>query len=281
MNKNTTIAALVLIVGGILFFNLRNGGDKMTGGVIDTDTGRKFLIVGESWPPMEFEQDGIAKGAHVEVVDMVMERLDIPYEIKFVPWARALKMAESGEADALLSAAYSAERDEWAFYTEDQKLAENKVLPKAYLDAMSMVFFIKKRSEGILMYDSFKQIASDNYKVGLDAGYAYVDDVLEAGWDAEYYHTIPDNFQALNEGTTDMYLQDKIAGLQMIKELGLEDEITYIDKPVMTFIYYLPFSENSDYPNIEALWEQSLVELEKIQKSGIIDEIYERYMEDD
>ncbi len=280
MNKKIIIGVvvLVLIVGGLIIVNL-NKEPEITGEVVEgNELERKLLIVGESWPPMTFEEDGVAKGAHVDIVDLVMKEIGILYEIQFVPWSRAVKMVEEGKADVLLTASYTEERDEWAYFSEDQKLAQNKVLPKAYLDAMDMVFFIPKMYEGMFKFDSFEQITADGYRIGLDANYAYVDAVLEADWDTTYRHTIPDNFQALYDGTIDMYLQDKINGLQMIKELGLEDEITYINKPVMTFIYYLPFSKNSDYPDIKRIWEQTLVELEEIQESGVVDEIYERYI---
>ncbi len=281
--KKTIIISIITItiigIGAFVFLNLKTEPTELIKSEISIqESKRKLLIVGEYWPPMEFEEDGVTKGAHVDIVDLVMKRIGVDYKIKFVPWSRALKMVEEGDADALLSAAYTEERDEWAYYTEDQKLAKNKLLPKAYLDAMDMVFFIRKVNEGTIVFESFKQIAEDGYRVGLDANYAYADDILQANWNTKYFHTIPDNIQALNEGKTDMYLQDKIAALQMVKELGLEDKITYIENPVMTFVYYLPFSENSDYPNLKSIWKQTLVELEEIQGSGVVDEIYFKYL---
>ena len=280
MNKKIIIgiAAIVVIVAFLIFsFTNWEGETGEISSGEESEEVRKLLIVTEPFPPFAYEEDGVVKGIHVDIADLVMSRLDISYEIELMPWSRALKMIETGKAESLLIASYTDERNEFAYYTEDQRLAKNKVLPRAYLDKIDMVFFIRNVYEDVMVFESFDQIKESEYRVGLDAGYAYADDVLEAGWNTVYYYTMADNFEALAEGKIDMYLQDRVAGIEAIKELGLEDEITYIDKPVMFFIYQWPFSKNSDYPNLKEVWEKTIDELAKIPGSEEYNEIYMKY----
>lgn len=282
-NKKIIIGvSIIFFVGlGIWGYSFFFTGDSITReeqvSVVKAD--KKFLAVTEDFPPFAFEEDGVVKGIDIDIFDLAMQRVGVPYEVKIVPWARALKMVKEGEAESILIASYTDERDDWAYFTEKQRMSKNEILPDSYLGAHDMVFFIRTILEDSLRFESFNQIREDSSRIGLDASYAYADSIIEAGWNTKYYNNVNENFIALNNGEVDMYLADKAVGLWVIEEMGLQDEITYIDKPVFTFVYLAPFSKNSDYPNLKEIWDQVTIELEKIQESGEYDEIYRRYTE--
>lgn len=251
--------------------------DVSYAGVIDDN--RKLLLVGESFPPFTFEENGIPTGIDVEILELALQRVDVPYEIKVIPWARAVKMIEYGSADVLIGAVYSDERNEFAYYTEDQAHAQKKSeVPKSYLTTHSQVFFIRQIYENSLFFESFDQVRDLSYRIGQDVGYSYPDSFSNVGLDITFYNSAEQSFSALINGEIDLYLVNKNVGLWVLKSMDLQNEVTYIDKPVFTSVFLAPFSKTSDYPNLKEIWEQTSGELEKIQESNEARYIYDGYL---
>lgn len=53
-------------------------------------------------------------GIAVEVVDCVMRRMGQPYDVQVLPWARAQKLVQQGEADGFFAASRNSDRDGYA-----------------------------------------------------------------------------------------------------------------------------------------------------------------------
>ena len=53
--------------------------------------------------PINWVENGIAKGIEVEIVDYVMGRLGIKVKHEFYPWKRAQKRIEKGDADCMIT----------------------------------------------------------------------------------------------------------------------------------------------------------------------------------
>ncbi len=56
-------------------------------------------------------------GIAVEVVDCVMRRMGQPYDVQVLPWARAQKLVQQGDADGFFAASRNSERDSYAEQT--------------------------------------------------------------------------------------------------------------------------------------------------------------------
>ena len=108
MNKILTFIGVVVLVtiGAFLFFNLGQEGDEITGKVAgeisftgDESEVRNLIVVTSPWPPYAYaDEDGVASGFLVEVLDSLFSRLDTSYEMRFVPWSRALEELKAGES---------------------------------------------------------------------------------------------------------------------------------------------------------------------------------------
>jgi len=108
-NKKIIIGVVVLValVIGIFFgFNLRTETIELTEEVILEDEGLTLHVRTSSWKPYMYEENGEHKGIAVDLLNLVMTRLDVNYDFELVPWSRSLKLAEVGDADALLAAGY-------------------------------------------------------------------------------------------------------------------------------------------------------------------------------
>ena len=53
--------------------------------------------------PICWEENGVPQGLEVEIAEKVLTNLGIKVKHVFVPWARAQKMVETGEADMMMT----------------------------------------------------------------------------------------------------------------------------------------------------------------------------------
>jgi len=77
------------------------------------------------YPPLEFHQNGLLTGFHIEVVNEVATSLGIKIEWCEVPWSRAMKMVELGDANAITYIGQTAERDKWAIFNSNNVLSSS------------------------------------------------------------------------------------------------------------------------------------------------------------
>ena len=237
-----------------------------------------FLIIGEEFIPYEYVEDGQAKGIDVEIVGRIMEKLGVQYEIRILPWARCWKMCENGNADAVLSTSYKSKREPFLYYTDGQKaFAETKEMPPDYLWVTEYVFFMRKMHANSVKFDSWEQLKSNGYRVGMIRENSYFDDFWEADLDTYPAASARDCFLELMAGKTDIYPQDKTVGLATLKELGLSDKVTYLPKVLYAKPYPMPFIKKSSRPDLLEIMEKFYAELRNMRTSGEYQEIYDKY----
>jgi len=157
------VVILVLIVGSILFFSLRNG-EVIESELAfeDDESGVRLLhVVTLVWEPYAYEENGGYKGLGYEVMDMVLNNLGVEYDFELLPWSRALKMAETGEADAVSLITHKEDREAYMDYTPEQyAYGLEGAIPEAYLVKVDYVFFLRSVLSP-LEFDSLEQLARD------------------------------------------------------------------------------------------------------------------------
>jgi ABC-type amino acid transport substrate-binding protein len=61
-------------------------------------------VVGEEFAPFEFiDRNGKAVGIDIDIATYIFGKMGIKFEVQLHSWSRAWLMAETGEADAILS----------------------------------------------------------------------------------------------------------------------------------------------------------------------------------
>lgn len=68
-------------------------------------------LVTEEYPPFSFRENNVYKGASIDQVDNLMKRSKIDYSIDMMPWARALRLAETDPATCVFTTVHNEERD--------------------------------------------------------------------------------------------------------------------------------------------------------------------------
>lgn len=71
----------------------------------------KLVFFTEEFPPYNYTQNSKHKGVSVEIIEAMMKKTEMKYEIISLPWARAYKMSQEKENSFIFSITYNAKRE--------------------------------------------------------------------------------------------------------------------------------------------------------------------------
>lgn len=78
---------------------------------------KELTFVGQDYPPFNWQEGSNVKGGMVEVIQKACEKMKHSCKFQIIPLARALKMLESGEVDAVMSLIPNPEREAYANFS--------------------------------------------------------------------------------------------------------------------------------------------------------------------
>ncbi|WP_026617945.1 substrate-binding periplasmic protein [Ensifer aridi] len=130
----------------------------------------------EEYPPYNFSGENGPSGASVDQVALIMNTLDLPYEINILPWARAFALAENQPHHCVFTAGHDAARDGKFKWVEpllvDHMIMvrhkESAVAPQSLQEAKQFVIGTQREdfSAGYLKERGFQRI---DYAASLDS----------------------------------------------------------------------------------------------------------------
>lgn len=211
----------------LLFPNWANAGTELTVGT-------------DEWPPYEYVEgaagNDFVTGFSTEVILAVFNKMNIQVKdrISLFPWVRGEIMLLNGELDMLYSAGSNPDRAQIVHY------------PKESLMETSWSFFIRKKDEGKLKYESFDDLKGK--KIGVVRGYYYSPEFLEFIRTEKNFEDVAyddQNLKKLVHGRLDYIVMDKMNGFYLIKKMGLSDKVVAIKKPLNTVSIYAIFSKET------------------------------------
>ncbi len=85
------------------------------------------------WYPYSYEENGVSKGLHIDIVNQALENLGYSFVFTPLPWKRCLAMVERGKFDAIISASYKPKRAEYLYYPSDSFSAKKSRILKPIL----------------------------------------------------------------------------------------------------------------------------------------------------
>ena len=190
-------------------------------------------IVCDNWKPYQYPVGNSVKGYSAEIINTVMSELDVQeFSVNAYPWKRALKMLQTGKADALFSANYTSERDVFAYYPEEPLIESPWV--------------IWTNSKSSNEYFSFSDLKGKT--VGIVIGYSYTEeflsyirrysDVEETVYDSQ-------NFKKLKDGRLDYIIAEYGNGLSLLSDLQIDNVIPWLENPVKMDGLYIIFNKSS------------------------------------
>jgi polar amino acid transport system substrate-binding protein len=177
------------------------------------DSGVMHLVCDE-WPPFEYSSGKGVDGFGVAVSEAVMASMGVylarPDDV--YPWARALALTEAGQADVLISALWSPERERWAIYPEEP-LAQTR-------------YAVFGRVGGRMQPAGPAQV--HDMRLGVVYRFHYTDNFIEQlpkSVSVVSAFTPSKNLQNLARGMVDVAIEDQYTAQYTIRRLHLEDRI--------------------------------------------------------
>jgi polar amino acid transport system substrate-binding protein len=235
---------------------------------------RPVLFVAEEWMPFEYLKDGKPRGIDVTIVDRIMKRLALPYEIQFYPWNRAWMLAERGKADAVLSVSYNVSREDVLYFTPEQRtFATTGMLPPDYLWVSEYAFFVLQNGGNAMHFESYEQLKRDGVRVGTNRGYSYDSAFIAADLSFREYPDAESGMRALVNGEIDMYPMDRTVGLAVLEQLGFAEIVTHLPRPLFSKPYLAPFVRGSDMPGNAAIMQAFNAQLRHMRETGECDDV--------
>jgi len=226
---------------------------------------RKFIVIGDQEPVFRYKDDnGQVTGIDIEIIDMVMKDLKLPYEFKLIKsTARGVAKAKSGNADMLMS----------KIMKEDRKLY--LIYPQETYRNIAWNFFIHKENEGKIKYDSLDDLK--DLRVGATKSFAYTDEFWAADLNLDI---ITDNSLQLYKliyKRFDIVALTTLSTLHKARNNGQIDKITHLPQVLAYTKLYNVFTKASTYPNKEKLIREYDITIRKLIKNGQLQAIFDKY----
>jgi polar amino acid transport system substrate-binding protein len=172
------------------------------------------------------------QGVITEIIREAFKHVGYEVKIKFLPWKRALEMTRQGEFDALYTAWYREEREQWFGFSEPLPIAN--------------VIGFYKRKDRKISYRTLEDLRP--YKIGIVRGYSNPVEFEQAKLDTEEVTEDRLNIQKLAVGRIDLALIDKIIGQHIIDTELPESaqKLEWLNPPLKIDNQYLIFSKKCD-----------------------------------
>lgn len=223
-------------------------------------THASFRLGTTEWPPFEYTENGVAKGSDVEILQAVFEVVNTPITIEFYPWSRTESLTMAGTLHGLFSLGKNQAREEWLVY------------PKHALNTSENVFFHQRGKS--FTFETLEDLKG--LTIGVTRGYNYGDEFMNSTlYTIQEANTDEQNFRMLQAGRIDLFICDKLVGVYILRGLGMDEEIAFLEQPLSVFRMYVAFSKQAkNAQELADLFDQGM---EILQENGLYQEILNRY----
>lgn len=194
-------------------------------------------ILGEKLP------DG---GVFSALTREAFRRVGYRFEVKFVPWKRAIKQAEVGDYDGVLGAMLTPERE--PFFTNTEA-----IMPFKHL------FF--SRSEQTITYTDLRELKS--YRIGIIRGSAIEETLTAAGLTLESVTTYEQNLKKLMQERIDLMVGDNFLMLDLLKKYPeYKGKVNPVSPPIkISTLQNLISKARPDHTTVVADFNRALQEM--------------------
>lgn len=223
----------------------------------------QLQLVSENLPPLNYEENGVAQGYTVEVVQALMKQAGLNTPIQFFPWARAYQQALNQPNTLIFSIVRNPEREdlfEWI----------GPVSPR-----LIYVYKLKSRSDIVV-----RSLADcSRYRIGavreMASTKTFVRDAAVPEAQMELAPSVESNFRKFLMGRADLIISQDWSAAFMMKALERSpDELEPVLLLEQNAQYYLALNKQSD----PALLLKLRQAFDKVQQSGQMEKLRNKYM---
>ena len=220
-----------------------------------SDPWEPYIIGKEGYPP--------TGGFIPKIITKVFEQLEnVELKMTLMPWARALKLVQTGHSDGLMMVIKNKEREKYLDYTAP--LIEGKT---------KLVYMYKRFPQGI-EWNSLGDLGG--YRIGVLTNTNIERLLLQAIEKGAKFVVDPvpndrRNFDKLLYGRIQLIAINEFFAQNYIHEAGLQDQIGIVEKPIYTAFYHMAFSKKSPARHLIPKINQSI---HKLKAAGFIEQAY-------
>jgi polar amino acid transport system substrate-binding protein len=216
-------------------------------------TSQKLIIAVNNAPPYRIIENGNFSGIYIDTVKLLLESLNIEYEFIEVPFARALILMESGEADLMLGPNKNAERE-----------AYMKFLIEAPLPRENRIFYVKNEKNFINKYE-------DLYSKTIDVlrGAVYFEKFdNDTNLTKEIVNSYDLGIRKVDNARTDVIIMPEMMGDFLLRTLNIQ----LLKSPYIVEgnISYIAISKKSKFIGYSQIFSETLSEILNTQFETIL-----------
>lgn len=208
------------------------------------------------YPPYKYIQNGYLTGFDINLTSMIFEKQDYLIQYSTGEWEETYKRLIDGEIDTTGLMAVTEERKKQALFS--------KPVFKSYISVYSRQ----------ALKEEVKLSTLKNYKVGVGEG-QYSEMVLHGKAGVSHYieyATVPEALEALQKGEIDLLFENQGVVDYLIVERGLTGDI--IRKMSNLYPEDIAYGISKSAPELVSYVN---ARLERLQRSGAFEELYQQY----
>lgn len=210
--------------------------------------GKKLNFATDHFPPYYYIEENQPKGIQYELAALAFAKMYIPFEVKFLPWQRALKSAQYGNADGVFGLRKTSDRERWLIFPEEP------------LMTVRTVIFHRKKEP--FQYTGIASLSGK--KIGVTKGYTYGQNFDQSTiFKKEEVTSLRLNFLKLAAGRIDLVAAYKAVGLYTLKQMKLDNEISFCDLPIHSMPIYVGFKRKPGNGEKAAEFSQTLKQIKE------------------
>ncbi len=206
MNKKMLCAIIVCL---FLFANLSWAQDKVS-------------IFTEEFPPFQYSESGHIKGISTQIVQMVMKKANVGFEIKTYPWSRSMLYVKDRKNALIFSISRLPAREKMFKWV-------GIIAPAKY-----SIFSLKTRTD--IQLNNLED--AKQYTIGTTINDARESYLISHGFRMENFDRVAgknpniQNYKKLKRGRIDLWPMPDAVAFHIVKEMGDQPE-TMIEKKIM------------------------------------------------
>lgn len=215
-------------------------------------------LVCNEFPPqkMEASEDG-KPGFDVEYLREAFDRLDIPLEIEFQPWRRAMEGVENGDFEGFCSCSRSPERDEWLAYSDP-------------LGTVGIGVFLRNGPDPA----SVATMADlSSVTTAVVRAYTLHGELVDAGVSPIAVTDDSKGLRMLSNGRVQAFVTFRETGFYLLSKLGAALDVDYVEFRASPYFMCLRRS----YPGHEALLNRFNKVFAEMKDDGTVERITGQY----
>lgn len=216
-------------------------------------------------PPYVYTENNKIKGFNVEILNKIFTKMGIEVNYKIVPWARAIMMVKSGQADAIFPFFKTKERELFADYTDSFTsepiamfvLRDSNISYDGTLESLSSYRFGRVRA----------------YSSGVQFDKAVKDGIVQI----EEAITSEQNLNKIFKKRFDILVDNQYNILYQLKKQNMQNEVRQLYPILSDTEAYLGFSKKKNYHTIIKKFNTILKDM---KEDGSYDAIIDFYFKE-